>query len=327
MAAEERRYRGPVTVSHRAPAPAHRARSARLPHERLCRSTPAGVSTRRARPATDPFLTLRPSSGYPLPRSSLDPAAEPHPLDPLGVGHAAGRSRSARTRRTPASSAPRTRRPRPRRRPVATAEASARPEHLAEQQGRAEHQERQDRHGVVAEDRPVVVPQPRQPGRPRSRPRPARSASRAVPTHATTAHSAATVPNHHTTGLPSSSTWRRQVEPAAARAALLAGLDVELGVDADRAVQHQPAPRVGLVDVRAVVEEPGVEGVDVVVVVPQRAQRLPQLGEEPVRVVARGSCPSRGRTACRRGAARRRRRAAASRSTWRRRSAAGSSTT
>ena len=88
---------------------------------------------------------------------------------------------------------------------------------------------------------------------------------------------------------------------------------------ADRAVQDQPALRLGLVGVGGVVEELGVEGVDVVVVVPQRAQRLPQLGEEPVRVVLAGSCPSRGRTACPTAPSRRRRRAAASRSSSRRR--------
>ena len=86
-------------------------------------------------------------------------------------------------------------------------------------------------------------------------------------------------PPHQITGLPRSRICRMHVEPVGRVAALRAGLDVGLGVDADRPAHHQPGRRLAGVDVGRVVEEVAVERVDVLVVGPQRAQRLRDLAE------------------------------------------------
>ena len=147
------------------------------------------------------------------------------------------------------------------------------------------------------------------------------------------------MPPHHSTGVPSSSTWRRQSLPGGRVAALRPRLDVDVGVDADRPVEQQPARRLRLVGVVAAVQEVGVEDVDVLVVVPQRPQRLHDLarprgvrlgGGRPLRVLVGVLGDERlavavarpGELACtasRQVAPRTRGRAPASRSRWRRR--------
>ena len=108
-----------------------------------------------------------------------------------------------------------------------------------------------------------------------------------APTHITAAYSSASTPPHHSTGVPSSSTWRRQSLPAGASQPWVPGLmSTSAATPTGRFSSSQPG-RLRGVGVGAVVEEVGVEHVDVAVVVPQRPQRLGHLAEPAgVRLVA-----------------------------------------
>ncbi len=95
------------------------------------------------------------------------------------------------------------------------------------------------------------------------------------------------MPAHQIVGVPIRITCLRQVLPAGASQPRVPGSMPVSAATPTGPVEEQPARRLGRVGVARAVQEVRVEGVDVLVVVPERAQRLGHLAEAARVVLAR----------------------------------------